>query len=168
MATKADAVARIEDLLVALAELDDGRDAERDYLVASCPERLERVIRQMPTMAIHVMAAIGEGATNIVGLSARTGQLKGTVSKHVQRLVEAGLVDRSAVPGNRKEVRLTLTEDGVLLDRVHRRMHAEKSEALRDFLVRYSSAELQTLATVLGDLLASGLTLWRPVSRMGR
>lgn len=168
VATKADVVARIEDSLIALAEADDGRDAERDYLVASCPDRLESTIRQMPTVAIHVLAAIGDGATNIVGLASRTGQLKGTVSKHVQRLVEAGLVDRGAAPGNRKEVRLALTDDGILLDRVHRRMHAEKSDALREFLVRYSDAELQTLATVLDDLVASGLSAWRPVSGRGR
>ncbi len=168
VATKADVVARIEKLLVALAEMDDGRDAERDYLVASCPDRLEPTIRQMPTVAIHVLAAIGAGETNVVGLAARTGQLKGTVSKHVQRLVEAGLVHRGPVPGNRKEVRLTLTDDGALLDRVHQRMHTEKSDALREFLVRYSSADLQTLAKVLDDLLASGLPVWRPVSGTGR
>ncbi|WP_185976299.1 MarR family winged helix-turn-helix transcriptional regulator [Mycolicibacterium sp. 018/SC-01/001] len=168
MATKAEVVTRIEDLLIALAELDDGRDAERDYLVAACPARLERAIRGLPTVAIHVLAAIGEGVTNIVGLSERTGQLKGTVSKHVQRLVEAGLVQRSPVPGNRKEVHLTLTDDGALLDQVHRKMHTEKSDALRGFLVRYSSADLQTLATVLDDLVSSGLSVWRPVTGKGR
>ncbi|MEW5813618.1 MAG: MarR family transcriptional regulator [Actinomycetota bacterium] len=168
MATKADVAAQIGDSLVALAEMEDGRDAERDYLVEACPSHLEPMIRQMSTVAIHVLAAIGEGATNVVGLAAHTGQLKGTVSKHVQRLVEAGLVRRIPVPGNRKEVHLTLTDDGVLLERVHRRMHAEKSDALRQFLVRYSMAELQTLAKVLDDLVSSGLPVWRPVSGKGR
>ena len=168
VATKADVVSRIESLLVALAEADDGRDAERDYLVASCPDRLESTIRQMPTVAIHVLAAIGEGEANVVGLASRTGRLKGTVSKHVQRLVEAGLVHRGPVPGNRKEVRLTLTDDGAILERVHRRMHAEKSAGLREFLTRYSDSDLQTLATVLDDLVTAGLSVWRPVSGRGR
>ena len=47
-----------------------------------------------------------------MGLAARADQLKGTVSKHVQRLVEAGLVERAPLPGNRKEVVLDLTADG--------------------------------------------------------
>ena len=166
--TKADAVDEIGRLLIALAEMNDGADDERDYLVEACPERLEPVIRQMPTLTVHLLAAIGDGATNIVGLAARSGQLKGTVSKHVQRLVEAGLVQRSPVAGNRKEIHLSLTDDGVVLDRVHRRMHDEKSEALRDFLLRYTGAELQTLAKVLDDLVSSGAGVIRPLMRTGR
>lgn len=166
--TKADAVDEISRLLIALAELNDGPDDERDYLTDRCPERLHPVIREMPTVAIHLLAAIGDGTTNIVGLAARSGQLKGTVSKHVQRLVEAGLVRRGPVEGNRKEIHLSLTEDGNLLDRVHSRMHDEKSDALRDFLLRYTGAELQTLAKVLGDLLTSGAGVIRPLGGTNR
>ena len=166
--TKAEAVDEIGALLNALAETDDGVDDERDYLVDACPARLEPVIREMPTLAIHLLAAIGDGATNIVGLAARSGQLKGTVSKQVQRLVEAGLVQRSPVEGNRKEIHLSLTDDGVVLDRVHRRMHEEKFDALRDFLLRYTGAELLTLTKVLGDLVASGAEVIRPLRRTGR
>lgn len=168
MKTKAEAVDEIGRLLIALAETDDGADDERDYLVDGCPERLEPVIREMPTLAIHLLAAIGDGATNIVGLSARSGQLKGTVSKQVQRLVEAGLVRRSPVEGNRKAIHLSLTDDGMVLDRVHRRMHEEKSNALQDFLLRYSGAELRTLTKVLGDLVESDAAVIRPLRRTGR
>lgn len=166
--TKAEAVEEIGRLLIALAEMNDGPDDERDYLVDGCPERLHAVIREMPTVAIHLLAAIGDGATNIVGLAARSGQLKGTVSKHVQRLVEAGLVQRSPVAGNRKEIHLSLTEDGTVLDRVHSRMHDEKFDALRNFLLRYSGAELHTLAKVLGDLVTSEAAVIRPLTGMGR
>ena len=162
--TKAEAVDEIGGLLIALAEMNDGPDDERDYLVDGCPERLHTVIREMPTVAIHLLAAIGDGTTNIVGLAARSGQLKGTVSKHVQRLVEAGLVQRSPVAGNRKEIHLSLTQDGIVLDRVHSRMHDEKFDALRDFLLRYTGAELQTLAKVLGDLVTSGAAVIRPLT----
>jgi len=48
-----------------------------------------------------------------VGPAARSGQLKGTVSEHVQRSVDAKLVRRMPIPGNRKELQLTPTEDGV-------------------------------------------------------
>jgi DNA-binding MarR family transcriptional regulator len=87
-----------------------------------------------------------------VGLAARTGQLKGTVSKHVQRLVDAGLVRRSPLPGNRKEVQLTLTDDGERVAAVHRELHEEMAHGLHDFLQRYTNAELQVVAKVLGDL----------------
>ena len=160
MKTKAEAVERIGQLLTDLADRHDDRDVddERDYLVAHCPARLERPIREIPTLGVHLLAAIGDGATNIVGLAAQSGQLKGTVSKNVQRLVEAGLVQRGPVPGNRKEIRLSLTPDGRELHRVHRRMHDQMRVALGDFFLRYTGAELATVAKVLTDLLATAGT----------
>jgi DNA-binding MarR family transcriptional regulator len=89
------------------------------------------------------------------GLAARSGQLKGTVSKHVQRLVDADLVRREPIPGNRKEVALTLTDDGRLVTEVHRRMHEEMRQGVEDFLSRYSNAELVVLIKVLRDLLGA-------------
>jgi DNA-binding MarR family transcriptional regulator len=152
--TKSEAVGEIGTLLNALTEkFETDGDPERDYLQEHCPVRLHRSIREIPTMGVHLLAAIGEGAVNVVGLAARSGQLKGTVSKHVQRLVEAGLVERSSVPGNRKEIRLSLTGDGQIIDDVHRRMHAEMAAGLDEFLMRYTAAELATVTKVLGDLL---------------
>ena len=171
MKTKAAAVAEITELLSALADRYagvDGVDEERDYLVAACPDRLEPIIRDMSTLAMHLLAGIDEGVTNIVGLAAQSRQLKGTVSKHVQRLVEAGLVERGPVENNRKEVRLSLTADGAALARAHRRMHEEKSDALAAFLTRYTNAELQTLVAVLGDLIASDTSVLLPLTGRGR
>ncbi|MGE0216554.1 MarR family transcriptional regulator [Mycolicibacterium sp.] len=158
MKTKAASVEAISALLYAVVErYDDGTDPEREYLMERCPARFHAVVRELPAAAVHLMAAIGEsdtdGGVNIVGLAARSGHLKGTVSKHVQRLVDAGLVERTPVPGNRKEIRLQLTADGRALDRVHRQMHDEKDAGLREFLSRYTAAELQTIAKVLDDLL---------------
>jgi DNA-binding MarR family transcriptional regulator len=169
--TKAATVGEITELLSALVDRHDGADGvdeERDYLVAACPGRLEPTIRDLTTLAMHLLAGIGEGATNIVGLAARSGQLKGTVSKQVQRLVEAGLVERGPVENNRKEIRLTLTDDGTELVRAHRRMHDEKSDALSSFLMRYTNAELEVLVTVLGDLVGSGTSVLPPLSGRGR
>jgi DNA-binding MarR family transcriptional regulator len=104
---------------------------------------------------MHLLDRIAERSVNIVGLAAQSGQLKGTVSKHVQRLVDAGLVERSPVPGNRKEIRLSLTADGSTVARMHRRMHDDKDEGVSEFLSRYSAAELATVTKVLSDLLAT-------------
>ena len=64
----------------------------------------EAAVRELPTLSMHLLAGIDEGPLSLVKLAARSGQLKGTVSKHVQRLVEAGLVERTPIPGNRKEI----------------------------------------------------------------
>lgn len=132
---------------------DEDGDAERDFLVQRCPSRLEAVVRALPTLSMHLLEAIAEGPVSVVGLAARAGQLKGTVSKHVQRLVDADLVERVPLPGNRKEVTLTLTGDGEVVVAVHRQLHDEMNRGYADFLSRYSNAELEVLAKVLSELL---------------
>jgi DNA-binding MarR family transcriptional regulator len=135
-------------------DADEDGAAERDFMAARCPRRLQSAIRTLPTLSMHLLDHVAGDPVSVVGLAARSGQLKGTVSKHVQRLVEAGLVRRTPVPGNRKEVVLTLTADGEVVVDVHRRMHAEMTQGLDAFLQRYSNAELQVLVKVLDDLMS--------------
>jgi DNA-binding MarR family transcriptional regulator len=158
MKTKSALISDITGLVSAVGDkfdADDDGDAERDFMVARCPRRLEATIRSLPTLSMHLLASVADGPVSVVGLAARSGQLKGTVSKHVQRLVEAGLVARSAIPGNRKEIELSLTADGRLVAEAHRHLHDEMAAGLRDFLMRYSNADLEVLVTVLDDLMAA-------------
>lgn len=157
--TKAALVSEIDGLISALKEkfdTGDGADAERDFIAERLPDRLVPLSRRLPTLSMHLLAAIAEAEpVSVVGLATRTGQLKGTVSKHVQRLVEAGLVQRTPVPGNRKEVHLHLSADGRLVADAHAQLHVEMTRGLQDFLQRYSTADLQVLARILGDLRAA-------------
>lgn len=130
-------------------------DAEREFLTAHTPERLHAAVRELPTLSMHLLAHLDDGPVSLVGLAARSGNLKGTVSKHVQRLVDAGLVRRSPVPGNRKEIQLDLTADGRTVTAAHRRLHVEMERGLHDFLARYSNAELAVAEKILRDLAAS-------------
>lgn len=155
MKTKSSLIGDINDLVRAVGDkfqADEAGDAERNFMVKRCPPRLEAAIRSLPTLSMHMLAGIADGPVSLVGLASRSGQLKGTVSKHVQRLVEGGLVRRSPVPGNRKEIELSLTADGELIVEAHRRLHEEMAAGVRDFLMRYPSSDLEVLATVLRDL----------------
>lgn len=137
----------------AAAKFDSDGDAERDFLVEHLSPELVGRVQRLSVLALHLMDHMVDGTTNIVGLAAGSRQLKGTVSKHVQRLVEAGLVRRDAVPGNRKEVALSLTPDGEAVATVHRAMHDEQNRGIEEFLSRYSEGELATVAKILCDLL---------------
>jgi DNA-binding MarR family transcriptional regulator len=136
-------------------DADGDGDPERDFVAQRCPKRLEQLARGLPMLSMHLLDVIADGPVSLVGLAGKSGQLKGTVSKHVQRLVEAGLVVRTPVPGNRKEIQLDLTADGALVSAAHRELHDEMNLGIREFLQRYSNAELQVLEKVLRDLLAA-------------
>jgi DNA-binding MarR family transcriptional regulator len=159
MKTKSGLIADINQLVGAVGdkfdEHEEDGDAERDFLAERCPARLEDAVRSLPTLSMHLLAAIAEGPVSVVGLASRSGQLKGTVSKHVQRLVEVGLVARMPIPGNRKEIELTLTGDGELVVEAHRQLHDEIAMGLHDFLQAYSNADLQVVARMLQDLLST-------------
>lgn len=153
--TKSALIADINGLIRAVGDKfdsDEDGDAERDFMADRCPVRLRAAVRELPTLSMHLMAGIEDGPLSLVKLAARSGQLKGTVSKHVQRLVEAGLVQRAPIPGNRKESHLTLTADGKVVAEAHRQLHEEMALGLHDFLKRYSGAELAVLEKVLRDL----------------
>jgi DNA-binding MarR family transcriptional regulator len=162
MKTKSALIADINELVGAVGDKfdvemsgDEDGDAERDFMAVRCPERLRHAVRSLPTLSMHLLAAIAEGPVSVVGLAARTEQLKGTVSKHVQRLVEAGLVVRLPIPGNRKEVELGLTGDGEVVVDAHRQLHDEMAAGLSDFLHAYPNADLEVVARVLRDLLSA-------------
>jgi len=170
MKTKSALVASINTLVGAVGdkfEPDEDTDAERDFMAQRCPRRMEQLVRTLPTLSLHLLAAIAEGPVSVVGLAARSGQLKGTVSKHVQRLVDAGWVDRAPIPGNRKEIELVLTADGRTVVDVHTELHEEMERGVRDFLQRYSNADLQVVEKVLADLLASEKDGVRIVAKSG-
>ena len=154
MKTKAESVAEISRVLRVLSEKFDSTegDAERDFMAQRCPKHLRKAVRELPTLALHLLDDIAEGSVSVVGLAARSGQLKGTVSKHVQRLVTVGLVQRSPVPGNRKQIALSLTNDGRTVARAHRQMHDEIDRQREQFFLRYSGAELSTVVKILTDL----------------
>ncbi|MET0474929.1 MAG: MarR family transcriptional regulator [Mycobacterium sp.] len=162
MKTKSALIANINQLVGAIGDKfdvelngDEDGDAQRDFMAVRCPERLQTTVRTLPALSMHLLAAIANGPVSVVGLAARSGQLKGTVSKHVHRLVEAGLVTRMPIPGNRKEVELLLSADGELVCDAHRRLHDEMALGLHDFLEGYSNADLQVVEKVLSDLLAT-------------
>jgi DNA-binding MarR family transcriptional regulator len=155
--TKAELVDEINALIGAVGDKFDAEegDPERDYMIERIPKRLEGVARRLPTLSMHLLAHIAEGPVSVVGLAARADQLKGTVSKHVQRLVEAGLVERTPIPGNRKEVTLGLTADGKVVADIHDQLHVEMKGGVVEFLSRYSNAELSVLAKMLSDFLSA-------------
>lgn len=158
MKTKLEAVSEIGRLIGDVVELfDSDDDVERSYLQQRLPAHLQALVATMPRSSVHLLATIDvelrAGRTvNVVGLAAQSGRLKGTVSKHVQRLVDAGLVRREPVPGNRKEIRLELTANGRQVVQVHREMRDEMDASLRQFLLRYTEEELAVATRMLHDL----------------
>jgi DNA-binding MarR family transcriptional regulator len=86
---------------------------------------------------------------NLATLSEAMGITVSTGSRLVDRLVAAGWVRREAAPHTRREVSLTLTDDGVdLLSRYDDRRLAD----LRAHLARVPAERRSAVADALGEL----------------
>lgn len=159
METKYELIASIADVAARLAARFAEEDAdEQTHLRQLCSPEAQRILATMSVQELHLLDAVvadGEGARsrNIVALARATGAPKGTVSKRIQRLTEAGAVARYQLPGNRKEVHLRLTPVGEEIQAAHRSLHEEMGDVLDEFLARYSPDELRILTRVLNDLL---------------
>lgn len=159
METKPELIASIAGLTARLIQRLGEEDAdERAHMRGRCSPEARRALDQMSVEALHLLDAVpaaGEpesASVNIVGLARLTGAPKGTVSKRVQRLAELGVVERGRLQGNRKEVRLRLTDIGEEIRAAHRSLHAQMGELPEAFLDRYRPDELRTVARVLSDL----------------
>jgi DNA-binding MarR family transcriptional regulator len=157
--TKRDVIASIGDLTGRIAARFAEEDAdEQTHMRAMCSPGTQRVLDELSVEMLHLLDAIPVGnasdeSVNVVSLSQATGTPKGTVSKRLQRLTDAGAISRFRIPGNRKEIHLRLTPIGEEIRAAHRSLHEQMGEVLDEFLARYSAAELAALHRILNDLL---------------
>jgi DNA-binding MarR family transcriptional regulator len=77
---------------------------------------------------------------------------KSGLTRLLDRMEEAGLIARTAVPGNRRSLHTELTPSGQRMQRRARQVVRRAVE--RQFAAQLTEAELETLCDVLGRLAA--------------
>jgi DNA-binding MarR family transcriptional regulator len=85
------------------------------------------------------------GPTDINGLAASLGLDPSTAGRQVCVLKEAGLVERSPAPEDRRRSIITPTGEGL---RLMETVRARRAENLADLLAGWSESELETLSTM--------------------
>jgi DNA-binding MarR family transcriptional regulator len=86
---------------------------DRDVLTLARMARvLERACTDLTLAQYRLVAMIADGAERASHLAGELALTKPTVSATIDTLVERGLVVREAVDGDRRAIRLTVTEAG--------------------------------------------------------
>jgi DNA-binding MarR family transcriptional regulator len=103
------------------------------------------------TMAqAHVLLAVEEaGETRVTALAAELGLDKSTLSRTIESLVRTGLVDRDAVPGDRRSLSLSLTALG---RRAAADINRQGDEEIRGLLMRIPSPKRGMVVEAIGLL----------------
>lgn len=101
----------------------------------------------------HVIETVGKHpAENLTSISFHLGVTKGAISQMVKKLEKKGLVKKSRIPGNKKNIMLELTDFGKEAFEWHRSLHESMETGIRKELERMNDAEIEAFLRVYGHL----------------
>jgi len=107
----------------------------------------------MHTKEIHTIQAIGRySGINVTKLAEQTGVTKGAVSQTLNKLVRKGLVRKTHLPGNNKEVILELTDLGWIGFRNHDKFHMDTLEIARQYYGDQLQNKLESIDLAVNDI----------------
>jgi DNA-binding MarR family transcriptional regulator len=102
---------------------------------------------------IHTLQAIGKSTViNLTDLSLKLDVSKSAVSKFVKKLLDKGLITKSKLPDNKKEVVFSLTEKGHTAYNGHKKFKQETFIPIFNILSKLNSHEIDFLERFLGEL----------------
>ncbi len=137
---------RMQDMVLAVVELiNSGHKDGVDY---GTGDRLSPV-------EAHTIQAVGDNqGLNLTALAKAMNVTKATMSERVKKLTRQGLLRKSKALDNRKEILITLTEQGRIVHKGHEEMH---SKMFRFFAARYgdqTEKQLELFNRALSDYLS--------------
>jgi DNA-binding MarR family transcriptional regulator len=110
----------------------------------------QRIQLPLPVAQARLLSTIeAHGEARICDLAAIDHCSQPTMTTQVRRLEEAGLVTRTADPGDARAVRIRITPDGV---RTLNRVRVDRAAAIDPLLARLKPAERQILADAVNVL----------------
>jgi len=96
---------------------------------------------------IHTLEVLGShGAMRMKELANRLSITTGTLTVQVEKLVQAGLIERQSLEGDRRSVLVNLTEQGKDVFQQHNALHLSLTEELTR---RFSDEQRQSLSQML-------------------
>lgn len=83
---------------------------------------------------IHTISCIGDHEPiNVTSISEKMGFSKATVSRITAKLTEKGLVSKTQLSDNKKEIYFRLSHKGRSIHHLHQREHEKSNKGLNDF-----------------------------------
>jgi DNA-binding MarR family transcriptional regulator len=110
----------------------------------------QRIQMQLPAAQARLLSTIeAHGEARICDLAAMDHCSQPTMTTQVRRLEDAGLVARTADPGDARAVRIRITPEGV---RTINRVRADRAAAIEPQLGKLAATDRQTLVDAVAVL----------------
>ena len=107
----------------------------------------------MHAKEIHTVQAIGRhSGINVTKLAEKAGVTKGAVSQTINKLVKKGLVRKTHLPGNDKEVVLELTDNGEIGFKNHEKFHMDTLNMASEYYGDQLISKLEGINLAMDDI----------------
>lgn len=91
--------------------------------------KMEDSLKGHKPSEVHCIECIGRNAdSNVTKLAESLYMTRGAISKITKKLMEKGLIESYQKPDNKKEVYFRLTEQGIVIYKIHEELHNEFKE----------------------------------------
>src|SRR5690606_35029554 len=106
--------------------------------------RLKKLVPRLSISSLHVLDVIymHDGIIGI-DIAREMGLTKGAVSKITRKLLEQGLIRKTQLPDNLKEIYFSVTPLGAELAELHRLFHQEKDQKAMELLASFDGPSLE-------------------------
>ncbi|WP_438434975.1 MarR family transcriptional regulator [Gorillibacterium sp. sgz500922] len=145
---------RIEKSMYRILIQETDKEQDRAWLVERISdERLKKLLPRLSVSSLHVLDVIhARESINGVDIAGEMGITKGAVSKITRNLLEQGLIRKSRLPDNLKEIYFSVTPLGAELAGMHRLFHQEQDKKTTELLNGFDAASLEIVADFLEKL----------------
>lgn len=145
---------RIENSMYQILIRESEEDHERMGLMERISDdRLRSMLPNLSVSSLHVLDVIHlHDSIKGIDIARNIGITKGAVSKITRKLLNEGLIDKTQLPANQKEIYFSTTPLGAELADLHRLFHQEKDKKVVELLTSFDTASLEIVADFLEKL----------------
>ncbi|MEF2969095.1 MarR family transcriptional regulator [Paenibacillus sp. M1] len=145
---------RIEKSMYRLLISETDEDQDRLWLIERISDdRLKKLLPALSLSSLHILDVIYEhDGIKGVDIAREMGLTKGAVSKITRKLLGQGLIRKTQLPDNLKEIYFSVTPLGAELAELHRLFHQEQDRKAMELLASFDAASLGIVADFLEKL----------------
>jgi DNA-binding MarR family transcriptional regulator len=148
-----DSFNRMQDMVLAIVDLiNTGHKNGVDYGTGD----------HLSPVEAHTIQAVGDNqGLNLTALARDMNVTKATMSERVKKLARQGLLRKSMALDNRKEILITLTEQGRIVHKGHEEMHREMFKLFASHYGDQTEEQLELFNRAFGDYLSLARSIER-------
>ena len=148
-----DSFDRMQDMVLAIVDLmNTGHKGGVDYGTG----------HRLSPVEAHTIQAVGDNqGLNLTALATTMNVSKATMSERVKKLARQGLLRKSKALDNRKEILITLSEQGRLVQKGHEEMHRKMFKRFASHYGDQTPEQLDLFNRAFSDYLAMARSIER-------